>query len=105
MDQLTRRRDPNARLENWLILYDNLQVGSIGLRSGVPTYVHQWGWRVGLPQVIVPRSADDWDGCHLRAGARGLRDGVASLSATLHRRRLRGVSQTAGMDPLEVYDA
>jgi hypothetical protein len=53
MPQLTRRRDPNARLESWLVSYGDLQVGTIGLRSGVPGHVDPWTWRCGLPQVIV----------------------------------------------------
>jgi len=47
MTTLTRRRDPQARTENWLIFYGDIGIGSIGIRSGVPTHVDQWGWRCG----------------------------------------------------------
>lgn len=53
MPHLTRRRDPNAQLEAWLVFYGDLQVGTIGLRSGVPGHVDPWTWRLGLPQVIA----------------------------------------------------
>ena len=36
MSALTRRRDPDASHEAWLIHYDDIRVGSIAVRSGVP---------------------------------------------------------------------
>jgi hypothetical protein len=51
MPALTRRRDPKARRESWIVIYGNVCVGTIGLRAGVPTHVEQWGWRCGFPQV------------------------------------------------------
>src|SRR3954453_23785000 len=53
MPQLTRRRDHKARLESWLVFYGDVNVGTIGLRAGVPTHVDQWSWTCGLPQVVV----------------------------------------------------
>ena len=48
MPTLTRRRDPDSSLERWRVFYGDVQVGTIGLRSGVPTHVDQWEWSYGL---------------------------------------------------------
>ncbi|WP_143035725.1 hypothetical protein [Bradyrhizobium sp. Rc2d] len=47
MPTLTRRRDPDARQERWLIFGD-VHVGTIGLRSGNPTDTDPWQWRCGF---------------------------------------------------------
>jgi hypothetical protein len=47
MPALTRRRDPAAHDETWLIHYDDVHVGTIRMRTGVPTNVDQWGWAIG----------------------------------------------------------
>jgi hypothetical protein len=48
MPTLTRRRDPDAQQETWLIHYGDVRVGSIGMRTGVPIDKDQWGWSVGF---------------------------------------------------------
>jgi hypothetical protein len=48
MPTLTRRRDPDAQPETWLIHYDDIRVGSIAMRTGVPVDKDQWGWSVGF---------------------------------------------------------
>jgi len=48
MPALTRRRDPAAHDETWLIHYDDVHVGTIRMRPGVPTNVDQWGWTIGF---------------------------------------------------------
>jgi hypothetical protein len=48
MPHLTRRRDRTARLESWLICYEDVHVGSIGLRAGNPTESDPWQWRCGF---------------------------------------------------------
>src|ERR1700751_6411263 len=48
MTSLTRRRDPNASHEAWLIFYGDLHVGTIGMRSGNPTGGDQWSWSCGF---------------------------------------------------------
>lgn len=48
MRTLTRRGDPDARQESWLIYYGHVHVGSIGLRSGNPTESDPWQWRCGF---------------------------------------------------------
>ena len=51
MPALTRRRDPAAHDETWLIHYDDVHVGTIRMRTGVPTNVDQWGWTIGFYPV------------------------------------------------------
>jgi hypothetical protein len=51
MPALNRRRDPAARDETWLIHYDDVHVGTIRMRTGVPTNVDQWGWTIGFYPV------------------------------------------------------
>jgi hypothetical protein len=48
MTALTRRRDPDANQESWLVYYGDIQVGSIAMRAGVPADKDQWGWSVGF---------------------------------------------------------
>jgi hypothetical protein len=48
MPALTRRRDPDANQETWLIHYDDIRVGSIAMRTGAPIDKDQWGWSVGF---------------------------------------------------------
>ena len=48
MPALTRRRDPDANQETWLIHYDDIRVGNIAMRTGVPIDKDQWGWSVGF---------------------------------------------------------
>jgi hypothetical protein len=48
MPALIRRRDPAAHDETWLIHYDDVHVGTIAMRTGVPTNVDQWGWTIGF---------------------------------------------------------
>jgi hypothetical protein len=39
MPALTRRRSKDARAEGWPIFYGDVQVGTIGIRAGVPVGV------------------------------------------------------------------
>src|SRR5258705_1324411 len=45
---LTRRRLKDAHAESWQIFYGDVQVGTIGIRAGVPVDVDQWGWSCGF---------------------------------------------------------
>lgn len=45
---LTRRRDPDASHEAWLIHYGDVLVGTVAVRTGVPSEADQWSWRVGF---------------------------------------------------------
>src|SRR5829696_8801855 len=49
MSELTRRRDTSRNEETWLIFLEDLHIGTIGRRAGVPTDAEQWGWRCGIP--------------------------------------------------------
>jgi hypothetical protein len=48
MPALTRRRDRQSNREAWLIHHDDVCIGSIGLRSGVPATAEQWEWSCGF---------------------------------------------------------
>ena len=48
MATLTRRRFKDWQVQQWLIFPDDIQIGSIGKRSGVPTHVDQWQWTVSF---------------------------------------------------------
>jgi hypothetical protein len=47
MPTLTRRRYPE-RPSCWHFFYDDVQVGCIAGRAGVPVDVDQWGWQCGF---------------------------------------------------------
>jgi hypothetical protein len=51
MPTLTRRRVQDQQTENWLIFDDDIQIGSIGVRSGVPIHVDQWKWTISFYPV------------------------------------------------------
>src|SRR3981081_3585682 len=42
MPALTRRRSRSAPAESWQIFYGDVQIGTIGIRAGVPVGVDQW---------------------------------------------------------------
>ena len=48
MSALTRRRDPDAHHETWLIRRGDVHIGTIRTRAGVPGSVDQWGWTCGF---------------------------------------------------------
>ncbi|WP_223975837.1 hypothetical protein [Bradyrhizobium sp. RD5-C2] len=48
MNELTRRRDKESAREKWNICYDDVCIGSIGLRAGVPNHADQWEWKCGF---------------------------------------------------------
>jgi hypothetical protein len=48
MSELTRRRDTSRNEETWLIFLEDVHIGTIGRRAGVPTDAEQWGWRCGF---------------------------------------------------------
>jgi hypothetical protein len=54
MRELTRRRDTSRNDETWLIFLEDVHIGTIGRRAGVPTNAEQWGWRCGIPSGSRP---------------------------------------------------
>jgi hypothetical protein len=48
MSKLSRRRSKDSPQESRQIFYGDVPVGWIGVRSGVPTKAHQWGWKCGF---------------------------------------------------------
>jgi hypothetical protein len=48
MPELSRRRSRDVHRECWHIFYDDVRVGTITERAGVPHDVDQWGWQCGF---------------------------------------------------------
>ena len=48
MPTLTRRRMQDVHQDIWLIFYDDIRVGTIAERSGVPLDLDCWGWSLGF---------------------------------------------------------
>jgi hypothetical protein len=48
MTALTRRRSDNSHQETWSIYFDDVRIGQIGMRAGVPTSAEQWAWSLGF---------------------------------------------------------
>jgi hypothetical protein len=51
---LTRRPNNDPHRESWSIYYDDVRVGTIGKRAGVPVEVDQWGWSLGFYPGLEP---------------------------------------------------
>ena len=47
MPTLTRRRDPDAQQETWLVYYGDVHVGTVMQSVGNPDAA-QWQWRCGF---------------------------------------------------------
>jgi hypothetical protein len=45
---LTRRRSSDSHREVWLVYLDDVQIGTIGERAGVPVGVDRWSWCCGF---------------------------------------------------------
>ena len=54
MPTLTRRRSDNPHRETWHIHFDDVQVGPISERSGVPVDRDQWQWSCGFYPGLHP---------------------------------------------------
>jgi hypothetical protein len=54
MPTLTRRRNNDPHRESWSIYYDDVGIGTIGKRAGVPVEVDQWGWSLGFYPGVEP---------------------------------------------------
>jgi len=54
MTELTRRCFYDSHRESWSIYYDDIHVGAIGRRAGVPVNVDQWGWSCGFYPGLHP---------------------------------------------------
>jgi len=92
MPELTRRRDPEAQQETWLIHYGDVRVGVIAERVGNPDSTPGWQWSCGFypGSNLAERTsglAESFD-----QARRALRGRVACLSRKAHRGRLPGIS-------------
>ena len=54
MPSLTRRRSDNPHHETWHVYYEDVHVGTIGRRAGVPVYAPQWQWSCGFYPGMEP---------------------------------------------------
>ena len=54
MPSLTRRRSDNPHQVTWHVFYDDIRVGTIGERAGVPVDVDQWKWTCGFYPGLHP---------------------------------------------------
>jgi hypothetical protein len=68
MPALTRRHDPDARQETWLINYGDVRVGTIAERVGNPTGTPHWQWSCGFYPGSHPRECTRRHGRELRGG-------------------------------------
>jgi len=55
----TRRRSDNAHQETWHVYFDDVHIGSIGERAGVPVDVDQWSWRCWLLSPVTSRDSEN----------------------------------------------
>jgi hypothetical protein len=104
MPALTRRRDPHARQESWLILYGDVYVGTIGLRSGNPFDTDQCQWRCGFYPGSEP---GDWTSGKVASFDQARGDfelAWASPSRQSHRGRLRRIPEAPRLDSMEIRD-
>jgi hypothetical protein len=51
---LTRRRSDNPHHVTWHVYFDDVHVGTIGERAGVPIDVDQWKWSCGFYPGLHP---------------------------------------------------
>jgi hypothetical protein len=51
--KLTRRPDKDPHRRGWFVYFNDVRVGHIGIRAGVPVDEDQWGWSSdSIPAVI-----------------------------------------------------
>jgi hypothetical protein len=54
MPTLTRRHNNDLHRESLSIFYQDVRVGTIGWRAGVPVEVDQWGWSLSFYPDLEP---------------------------------------------------
>jgi len=57
MPELTRRRDPDAQQETWLIYYGDVRVGVIAERIDNPDSTPGWQWARSNPPAALPKAS------------------------------------------------
>jgi hypothetical protein len=58
MPELTHRRSSDPHGESSSVYCDDVRVGTIGRRAGVPVEVDQWGWSCGFYPGLEPDNID-----------------------------------------------
>jgi hypothetical protein len=69
---LTRRRNPDALQETWMVQHKDVRVGTIAIRSGIPPDEDPWGWNCGFYPGSEPRE-------HLSGTAKTLEEARADF--------------------------
>ena len=77
MPELTRRRDPDAQQETWLIHYGDLGLGVIADRVGNPDSTPGWQWVCGFYPGSEPQE-------HARGLAENFEQARAAFEAAWH---------------------
>jgi hypothetical protein len=99
---LTRRRDSDDNQGTWLIHYDDIRVGSIAMRTGVPIDKDQWGWSVGFypasDRGLRASGAKTFD------AARHFRYGLAVAAPQVHRSRFHSIPAAPRLRCMEARD-
>ncbi|UFW48504.1 MULTISPECIES: hypothetical protein [Bradyrhizobium] len=54
MNTLTCGRSDNPHGETWHIYFNDVRIGTIGERAGVPVHADQWAWSVGFYPGMEP---------------------------------------------------
>ena len=102
MVMLTRRRDPDAGQESWLVYYGDVHVGTIAVRSGIPHDQVPWGWRCGFYPGSEPGECTSGTAATFDQGASRLRVRLARVLVEAHRGRFPGLARSARLDGGEI---
>ena len=103
MPVLTRRRDPDAQQETWLIHYGDTHIGTITLHAGVGG-VDRWAWSCAFYPASHRGVRADGQRQDLRRCPRCFRRGLASAVARDYQEGLRRTSTLSCTGSMEERD-
>jgi hypothetical protein len=101
MPALTRRRDPDAHQETWLVFYGDVHAGTIMRCVGNPNAAPQWQWGCGFIRISA-WGMYDWHRGELRGGALGLCGRLARIPVEPDGSRFSSVARSARSDRGEI---
>jgi hypothetical protein len=102
MPALTRRRDPDAHQETWLVYYGDVHTGTIVRCVGNPNAAPQWQWRCGFYPGSRPGECTTGTAASFEAGALGLSRRLASIPVEPDGSRFSSVAGSARLDSGEI---